>query len=167
MKKELNLEKQRKSWFIQVFRILIGKIFLVQIAIFFIAWSVTFFTLRNLRALKGIPAECYPILSTELPVILDGFIYYGLWAAFFSSFIYSFMQGFNSFKRSFLEYVITLILFSSYAVILELLFPSITSSYINWAVIDIVFFLVTIPIGNFFGCLFSAGFDFFCENRGE
>jgi hypothetical protein len=141
------------------------KIYLMQVFLFIVVWSITFFFFKNQRALQGYPPECSFLMAREVPQILSGVVRYGACAPFLSAFIGAFMREYRSFKESCVTNILLFVSFVACASVLEYMFPSISLDYKKWFVIDSVFFAFAVPIGSILG--YVAAIPFFLLTRGD
>jgi hypothetical protein len=138
------------------------KVYLMQIFLFVIVWNITFFSLKNQRALVGYPPACDFLIAREAPLVLRAAFRYGICAPFLSAFIGAFLREYRSAKESCITNIFLYMLFVAYASILEYIFPSISLDYKRWVVIDSVFFAFAVPIGSILG--YVAAIPFSCQH---
>jgi hypothetical protein len=134
------------------------KIYLMQVFLFIVVWSITFFSLKNQRALAGYPPACDFLIAREVPLVLRAAVRYGICAPFLSAFIGAFIREYRSIKESCITNILLYMLFVAYASILEYISPGISLDYKRWIVIDAVFFAYAVPIGSILGYVAAIPF---------
>ncbi|MDR1935983.1 MAG: hypothetical protein LBS49_10500 [Candidatus Accumulibacter sp.] len=135
------------------------KVFLVQVFLFIVVWSITFFFLRNQRAMMVYPQACAFLITHEIPLVLSAAVRYGICASFLPAFIGAFIRGYRSVKESCMTNILLFMLFVAYASIMEYTFPSISLDYRQWVVMDSVFFAFAVPIGSILGYISAIPFS--------
>jgi hypothetical protein len=141
------------------------KIFLAELLLFVVLWTVNFFAFYGTKGLMVIPYECsFAFNLPMIPYWIVFFIRYGAWVSFLVLFICSFLAGFHTPRERIKECVLAFVLFSIYASVLELLFPAKIklfgiSIFVDWLLFDMIQFALTIPIANAFGSSASTFFS--------